>query len=217
VFSCEPGNYVFKVHGVGWYDAYVQVHDREALNTWRSWFDHRHDSGTVVDSSTLIARLRRGSSPGLLGMTIEECDDNDPTNILGSGISRQHLLDRRPSEQTIEGSLTSSMDSAGISAPISTVKPRLPPSFLNTASALEELDDDVTFAFEGYDNEPSHISQHPLDRVAAELRHNARSTPRPRVNDLEESRRRGSECTLDERLYLHADLSQTLHNFKPPS
>jgi hypothetical protein len=212
---------VFKVHGIGWYDAYVQVHDREALDTWRSWFDRRHDSGTVVDSSTLMARLRRGSSPGLLGMTIEECDDNEPidtSNILGSGISRQYLLDRRPSDQTMESSLTGSGESTGLSSThTSTAKTHAPPNFMNQPSALEDLDDDITFAFEGYDNDLSHITQqHPLDRVAAELRHNARSTPHHRIHNLEENRRRGSECTLDERLYLHADLSHTLHNFKPP-
>lgn len=217
MFSCESGNYVFKVHGVGWYDAYIQVHDREALDTWRSWFDRRHDSGTIYDSSTLLARRRGSNGVGGLGdMIIEECDDNVPTdtsNIFGSGISRQHLLDRRPSEHTIASSSLAGTTECGAGSGKSTAEAIHRTLFLN-----EPLDDDITFAFEGYGDDSSpHITQHPLERVAAELRQNARSAPHhQRLAHDDTARRRGSECTLDERLYLHADLSQTLHDFKPP-
>ncbi|KAG2171444.1 hypothetical protein INT43_009105, partial [Umbelopsis isabellina] len=213
VISCDPGNYVFKVHGVGWYDAYIQVHDRESLDTWRSWFDRRHDSGTLFNSSSFLA-LGRGSAAvagGLQDITIEECDDSDVTNThaLESGISHQHLLDRRPSENTLGSSLAGSTESGGQSSGgYLTVLSHKTRSVLNKSSTfplaeqstslMNGLDDDITFAFEGYGDQSSHTSstttQHPLERVAAELRQNARSSPRRMVpQESDDSRRRGSE------------------------
>ncbi|CAM0138971.1 unnamed protein product [Umbelopsis sp. WA50703] len=234
VMSCDPDNYVFKVHGIGWYDAYIQVHDRESLDTWRSWFDRRHDSGTLFNSSSFLALGRGSVAGGLQDITIEECDDSEVTNThaMESGISHQYLLDRRPSERTLGSSLAGSTESGGQSSggylAVFSHKPRPGldksatfPLTEQSTSLLNGLDDDITFAFEGYGDQSSQTSptttQHPLERVAAELRQNARSSPRRMVpHESDDSRRRGSECNMDERLNLYADLSHSLSDYKPP-
>ncbi|KAG0166384.1 hypothetical protein DFQ30_007243 [Apophysomyces sp. BC1015] len=102
VYSVQLEDYVLKIHGQGWYDAYIQVPDVQAMETWQRYFN-----GKPSPDQSLSFRRENNNRNGGTAMAAQPTENHLPTISI---FSQDFLLSsRRTSGQTVKSSTTLSV------------------------------------------------------------------------------------------------------------